>query len=128
MQAKLCKEMRQRDGNDAKGRPKYVKKPAGTIIDHPLAFHLVRNGCADPHDQECHDKIFNELGYTAETLAKAKHAQERTAAGIHPDDFAAFDSGKMIGYDADGNHIPGPNYRGSLNRRARSRRKRYTRK
>jgi len=80
--------------------------PAGEIIEHPDAFRLVQIGCAEPADDEC----ATSHGMTAEQLAAARHAYVRTAAGIWPEDFAAFDAGMMTGYSPDGSPIPGPNY------------------
>jgi len=80
--------------------------PAGTIIDHPDAHVLVRMGMAEPADVEC--AVAARL--TLEQMTAAQWAQERVRRGIHPEDYEAFDAGKMIGYDAAGNWIPGPNY------------------
>jgi hypothetical protein len=38
----------------------------------------------------------------------AQRAQRRASAGIHPEDFDAFDAGVMSGYYPDGQPIPGP--------------------
>ena len=81
------------------------KVPAGTEIEHPDAFKLVRRGAAEPADEECAEAA----GMTEYQMAVAQHAQRRTAAGIHPEDFEAFDAGLMVGYYPDGRHVPGPN-------------------
>lgn len=33
--------------------PKFIKKPAGTVVEHPDAWRLVRMGVARPADEEC---------------------------------------------------------------------------
>jgi hypothetical protein len=35
--------------------PRFVKKPAGTVVDHPEAWRLVRMGVAEPVDDECRE-------------------------------------------------------------------------
>lgn len=80
--------------------------PAGAIVDNPRAFRLVQNGVAEPADEECEVRV----SMTAEELAEAQQAQRRVAAGIHPEDYEAFDAGLMAGYDEDGHHVPGPNF------------------
>ena len=86
--------------------------PAGTVIDDPDCYWLVRQGVAEPVDEECAVKA----GMNPEQFAAARKAYERTDKGIHPEDYAAFDAGEMIGYDDQGNPLPGPNtpYEGSL--------------
>ncbi len=80
-------------------------RPAGTEIDHPDAFQLVRMGVAAPADAECQARA----NRTPEQIAEAARHYERLARGIHPTDWPAFDAGLMTGYDAQGNPIPGPN-------------------
>lgn len=80
------------------------EKPSGTLIDHPEAYRLVQMGVALPADDECEQKA----AMTEERLAAARHAYERTSKGIRPEDFAAFDSGQMVGYAPNGEPIPGP--------------------
>jgi hypothetical protein len=86
--------------------------PAGTVIDDPRCFWLVRQGVAEPIDEECAVKA----GMSPESFAAARRAYERTEKGIHPDDFAAYDAGEMVGYDNQEDPIPGPNarYEGAL--------------
>lgn len=81
-------------------------KPQGTVIDHPDAWKLVRMGVASPADYECSEKA--DMSTTQ--IERAAKAYERLAAGIHPEDFSAFDAGYMTGYEQDGSWIPGPNY------------------
>jgi len=42
-------------------------------------------------------------------MAVVQHAQRRAAAGIHPEDFEAYDRGEMVGYFPDGSWVPGEN-------------------
>lgn len=81
------------------------KIPAGTIIEHPDAYRLVRLGAAEPADEECQ----RAASVSPIQFQRAVAAQRRAAAGIHPEDFDAFDAGEMVGYYPDGSHIPGPN-------------------
>lgn len=80
--------------------------PAGEVIEHADAYRLVQIGCAEPADEECAARH----GMTEAELAHARHAYVRTAKGIWPDDYEAFDAGIMTGYDPEGNPVPGPNY------------------
>ncbi len=80
--------------------------PAGTIIDDPNCFWIVRMGQAEAADPEC----AKAAGQTPEQFAAAVHAAKRLAAGIAPEDFAKFDGGEITGYDADGNYVKGPNW------------------
>jgi hypothetical protein len=77
--------------------------PAGTVIDHPAAWQLVRMGMAEPADDECCDRA----DMTPERMAAAQKAQEKVRLGIHPDDFQAFDAKLLKGYQEDGTWIPG---------------------
>lgn len=61
---------------------------------------------AVPADDEC----AKAAGMTPEEMKVAQHHQDRVRLGIHPEDFEAFDSGIMAGYNPDGSFKPGPNY------------------
>lgn len=80
-------------------------QPAGTMFDLPDSYKLVKLGAAEPLDDEARAAC----GMTDRQLKEAQHAQRRTAAGIHPDDFPAFDAGEISGYYPGGKPIPGPN-------------------
>lgn len=80
--------------------------PAGTVIEHPDAYLLVRMGCAEPADDECHAAH----GMSEERMKDARKAYPRVAAGVQPEDYQAFDDGKMLGYKPDGSWKPGPNF------------------
>jgi hypothetical protein len=82
--------------------------PAGSIDAGPDCWKLVTHGVAIPDDDECAKKV----NMSAEELASVQHSYNRLAAGIHPEDWAAFDAGEMVGYDKDGRKIPGPNFQG----------------
>ncbi len=82
------------------------KHQAGTVIDHPSAYKLVRLGVAVPADDEC--KALADP--TPEQQEKALFLYNRTAAGIRPEDFEAYAAGILIGYNPDGSPIPGPNF------------------
>jgi len=71
--------------------------PAGTVLDDPQVYLLVRLGVAEPADEECETKADRTL----EQRAEAEHAYDRATLGIHPDDFAAYDQGLMTGYNDD---------------------------
>lgn len=86
-------------------RGKLLFAPAGTIIDDPECWRLVLNGVAVAADDECRAMDTRN----PEQVAAAQKAIKRLQLGIHPDDFRAYEAGEMIGYDKDGQPIPGPN-------------------
>jgi hypothetical protein len=98
-------EVCRRNGGEGCERYPDSKIPIGTIIEHQDAYRLVRLGAAEPADDECEQRA----AMTAEQMRVAQYHQRRTAAGIHPDDFDAFERGEMVGYYPDGSFIPGPN-------------------
>lgn len=77
----------------------------GALVENPDAYMLVRLGVAVPFDDEC--KLAANM--TNGQMDAAQAAHRRVSLGIHPDDYAAFDAGQMLGYDEDGSWIPGPN-------------------
>lgn len=82
--------------------------PAGTDYEHPEADFFVRNGQADPVDQECIDAVG---AMTPEQRVLVKKRYRRLAAGIAQEDFELFDAGVILGYNkSDGSYIPGPNW------------------
>jgi len=80
-------------------------KPAGTTVEDRRAWRLVQMGVATPADDECRRKA----GMSPERMEAAQAAYPKVEAGIHPDDYAAYDRGEMLGYNPDGTWIPGPN-------------------
>lgn len=95
----------------APGHPEYKQGvrqwlDIGTVIEHTQAFRLVQMGAAKPADDECEKAASMSAGQKA----AAQQAYKRLEAGIHPEDFEAFDAGHMVGYKPDGSWISGPNY------------------
>lgn len=80
--------------------------PVGSIIDHPDAYRLVKMGVAKPADSEC----TLSAGMSTDQMATAQRQQEMVAKGIHPDDYQRYLDGEILGYNAEGFDIPGPNY------------------
>lgn len=107
MKARLLIDMTGDDGVcPASGRRLTSPRPAGTIIDHPEAFRLVQQGCAEAADDECRDAA----GMTLEEQVKARIHYDMVSQGIAPEDYEAYQAGVMRGYDRNGDWIPGPNY------------------
>src|SRR5688572_12795423 len=84
---------------------------AGTELDDPKVYLLVRQGCAVPADDEC----ARRAGINPETFEKAKFHYEGLEKGIdHEKDWAAYERGLMVGYKPNGKDgdtwIPGPNW------------------
>lgn len=80
--------------------------PVGTIEEHPNAYRLVQMGMAEPADDECRLKA----AMTTKEFEQAKRLNGALNAGIQPEDYQRFFDGEILGYDAEGNDIPGPNY------------------
>ena len=78
----------------------------GTILDHPQAYMLVRQGCAEPADDACAQRAAR----SPEQQRAAQHAYERLTRGIVPEDFSKYDAGIITGYEPDGSYTPGPNW------------------
>ena len=81
--------------------------PVGTVEDHPRAYRLVRNGVAEPADDEC--RLMAAM--SSSDMAKAQRNQVPFGKGIQPEDYQRFFDGEILGYDVDGNDIPGPNWK-----------------
>jgi hypothetical protein len=80
--------------------------PVGTVEDHPKAYMLVRMGVAEPDDDECR----LAAAMTSTEMKTAQRQHELVSKGIQPDDYQRYLDGEIVGYDEDGNDIPGPNY------------------
>lgn len=82
--------------------------PNGAIIDvdRTGAKLLVDNGDAEPADDEAEEVCTGWELRRDEVLL----SREMLAKGIDIDDRQRFRDGEILGYDADGNDIPGPNY------------------
>jgi len=80
----------------------------GVEFEHPSAAFFVRNGDAEPADDECREAC----GMTPVQIKDAQGNRERLAQGINPEDWDAYDKGYMTGYapDGSGKWVPGPNY------------------
>ena len=91
--------------DQCENRGGFLFAPIGTLIDDSNCWRLVLQGIAEAADDDC--RLWSMQ--TDEQRAATARASKRLLAGIHPDDFAAFDAGEMIGYDAAGNIVPGPN-------------------
>lgn len=79
----------------------------GAIIDMPDCWRAVAHGWAEPADDECAEAAGH---MTREQLDAAQKAYTRINLGIHPEDYAAFDAGEILGYNPDGSYKPGPNW------------------
>ena len=80
--------------------------PVGTIESHPKAFMLVRMGVAEPADDECRLRSAMSTG----EMKTAQRQHDMVSKGIDPNDYQRYLDGEILGYDTDGNDIPGPNY------------------
>ena len=77
----------------------------GAVVNHPKSFRLVQQGICEAADEECRLRA----GMDAPAMDAASHAYERLQRGIDPKDFDRYDRGELLGYNADGSDIPGPN-------------------
>jgi len=80
--------------------------PAGYITDLPDCYRLVQMGVAEPADEECTLRAC----MTSAEMKAAQRQQDMVGKGIHPDDYQRYLDGEIIGYDEDGNDLPGPNW------------------
>ena len=80
--------------------------PTGTIIDNQKSFRLVQMGVAKPADEECTLRV----GMTSEQMRAAQIKAEMLTHGIIPEDYQRYLDGEILGYDEDGDDVPGPNY------------------
>lgn len=78
----------------------------GATLTREDSYKLVRMGIAEAVDEECR----LAASMNGEQLRQAQHAAKRLSAGIHPDDFALYDAGVIVGYNGDGTYKPGPNW------------------
>ncbi len=92
--------------------PKGLFWNVGAVIDVPprAVQLLVGNGDAEP---ECAGAKKLCSDYEAKR-AERKLSRDMLAAGIEPEDRERFRNGEIVGYDADGNDIPGPNWKGDV--------------
>lgn len=72
--------------------------PAGTLLEHPEAFWLVRAGEALPDDDECR----KACEMNDEAIQRAIEARKKMH--IHPADRRLYDAGLITGYNGDGSY------------------------
>ena len=60
--------------------PHSIPKPAGSIVEHPKAYMLVRMGIAEPADQECEEMAGVDL--SAEAVAERARHYEAVEKGM----------------------------------------------
>lgn len=114
MKAKLIRDMPKLVRKTRNGKTVLLRVPAGhklgEVIEEPNVYLLVRQGVAEPADEECR----KAANMTPAAFAAAKKAYEKTSKGIHPEDYDAFERGLMRGYKPDGKKddswIPGPSW------------------
>lgn len=84
----------------------------GAVIDEiPFAVEvLVGNGDAEPADAEAEALCVNWQLRRSDVLL----SRDMLARGIDPEDRERFKNGELLGYDAEGNDIPGPNWKGDV--------------
>jgi hypothetical protein len=75
-------------------------------VDRRGAQLLVGNGDCEPADDEAEDACKGWREKRADVLL----SREMLAKAIDPEDRQRFRDGEILGYDADGNDIPGPNW------------------
>lgn len=106
MKARLLSPHQRYVGRDDRGRHITEQVPAGFEIEDPEAYLLVLQGAAEPGDDEC----ALAAKQTPEERDAARLHYEMARKGIAPEDFDAYRAGAMIGYDPEGNWLPGPNF------------------
>lgn len=87
------------------GRP-FWKLGAIVEVDRRGAQLLVGNGDCEPADDEAEESCKGWKAQRSEVLL----SREMLARAIEPEDRERFRNGEILGYDADGNDIPGPNW------------------
>ena len=81
--------------------------PVGTEEEHPKAYRLVRMGIAEPADDECRLRA----AMSTQEMKLAGRQYEMVSKGIQPEDYQRYLDGEILGYDEDGNDVPGPNWK-----------------
>lgn len=87
-------------------RTLYWKRGAVIETDARGAELLIGNADADPADAEAESVVPHWRQNRDQILL----SRAMLAAGIDPDDRDRFRRGEILGYDEDGNYIPGPNW------------------
>lgn len=89
------------------GRREVPYWPAGTEYEVHNADFFVRQGMAEPADDECSVACGR---MSKEQMAALQHAYRRQSQGIIPKDWPLFDAGYISGYERDGSYTPGPKW------------------
>ena len=76
-------------------------------VDRRGAQLLVGNGDCEPADPEAEEACSGWRKHRSEVLL----SREMLAKAIEPEDRERFKNGEILGYDDDGNDIPGPNWK-----------------
>lgn len=87
------------------GQP-YWKLGAVVEVDRRGAQLLVGNGDCEPADLEAEEACKGWTSRRADVLL----SREMLARAIDPEDRERFRNGEILGYDENGNDIPGPNW------------------
>lgn len=87
------------------GQPHW-KLGAIVEVDRRGAQLLVGNGDCEPADEEAEEACKGWKTRRSDVLL----SREMLAKAIEPEDRDRFRRGEILGYDADGNDIPGPNW------------------
>ena len=87
------------------GKP-FWKIGAVVEVDRRGCQLLVGNGDCEPADEEAEAACKGWRDRRDDVLL----SREMLAKAIDPEDRERFRNGEMLGYDADGNDIPGPNW------------------
>jgi hypothetical protein len=67
---------------DRKGITPIVKIPAGEVIEHEDAWRLCVIGKANPHDDECRERVLKHMGNPARVALLAKIKAMMAADGV----------------------------------------------
>jgi len=94
------------DGMTTRNGRRYWVAGTQIDVDKRSCQLLVGNGDAEPVDEESEACCVGWQNKRAEVLL----SREMLAKGIEPEDRERFRNGEILGYDEDGNDIPGPNY------------------
>jgi len=80
--------------------------PAGTEEEHPNAWKRVRMGDSEPADDECRLRA----AMSTKDMENAQRHNGALQKGIESKDYQRFFDGEILGYDENGDDIPGPNW------------------
>lgn len=106
MPPEMARHVQYRDAGTREGVKKFPYWPAGTEYEIQNAAFFVRQGMAEPADDECRVAC----GMDPQQMQVVQHAYQRQARGILPKDWEHFDAGYIVGYDEKGDYLPGPKW------------------